>query len=400
MKKTVVLGITSGIAAFKALDLVKLLKSEDINVEVIMTERATQMIEPVEFEKASGNKVYTNLFEKDFDYKRVLEARSVEHIALADKADVLAIVPATANVIGKLANGLADDYLTTTTLAVTAPVIVAPAMNVHMWENPIVSENVAKLKKLGYQIMEPETGLLACGYEGKGRLADVAVIRDEILKQLTRTSSLNGQKIIVTAGGTVEKIDSVRSITNRSSGKMGVAIAEELYLRGAEVLLLHARNSVRPRYLMQEEIFETTTDLLNLIKKHISGAGTIYHAAAVSDFTAESFKGKLKSKEEVVLKLKPQVKILDQIKKLKPKIRLIAFKAEHDLSADELIKVSLTRLKETGADIVIANDISKNDRGFEADTNEVLVVFPNGTFKKIAFGLKREIACQIIDLIG
>src|SRR6185369_17174424 len=257
MKKTVVLGVTNGIAAFKALDLITLLKEEGVTVHVIMTTRASQMISPAEFEKISGNKVHTQLFENGFDYKKILDARHVEHIDLADNADVMAIVPATANVIGKLAYGIADDFLTTTTLAVSSPVIIAPAMNVHMWSNPIVAENVSKLKKLGYHIIEPERGLLACGYEGKGRLAAASVIKDEIMRQLNRTSSLKNKKIIVTAGGTIEKIDEVRVITNRSSGKMGVALAEELFLRGADVLLLRSKTSVEPRYMMQEELFET-----------------------------------------------------------------------------------------------------------------------------------------------
>lgn len=398
MEKNVVIGVTSGIAAFKALELIKLLKDDGINVNVIMTERATQMIEPFEFEKASNNKVLTQLFKKGFDYKNVLKLRQVEHIALADKADVLAIVPATANIIGKLASGLADDYLTTTALAVTAPVIIAPAMNVHMWTNPAVCENVKKLKRLGFQVVEPETGLLACGYEGQGRLAAVKMIKEEIVRQLARTKSLQGKKVIVTAGGTIEKIDEVRVIANRSSGKMGVALAEELYLRGAKVLLLRSKNSVSPHYLMQEEIFETANDLLELIKKNIKANVAIYHTAAVSDFTTEKIKGKISSKNSFSLDLKPQIKILDQIKKLNPKIRLIAFKAEYGLSDDELVKVSLARLREASVDLIVANDISKRDTGFEVDTNEVIVIFPDGSFKKIPLAAKGEIAKKIIDL--
>ncbi|HEX8931732.1 MAG TPA: bifunctional phosphopantothenoylcysteine decarboxylase/phosphopantothenate--cysteine ligase CoaBC [Patescibacteria group bacterium] len=398
MKRHVVLGVTSGIAAYKTLNLMELLSKAGIEISVIMTKRAAQMIDPGEFEKISGNKVYTELFTGGFDYKKILKERQVEHIDLADKADVLVIVPATANMIGKLASGLADDYLTTTTLAVTAPIIVAPAMNVHMWTNPVVKENVARLKNLNYQIIEPETGLLACGYEGQGRLASVEVIRDEILRQLNRTQQLKGKKIIVTAGGTSEKIDEVRSITNRSSGKMGVALAEELYLRGAQVLLLRAKKAVSPRYLMQEEIFETAEDLLNLLKKHSKSADVFYHVAAVADFTPEKVDGKISSKTEFNLKLKPQVKILDLIKMLNPKIRLIAFKAEYGLPEKELLAAALKRLQEAKADVIIANDISKKDSGFEVDANEVLVVFPNGTFKKIALGLKREIAAKIIDL--
>lgn len=396
MKQTVVLGITSGIAAFKALEVITLLKKEGIDVRVVMTKKATQMLNPKDVERVSGNKVYVELFEKGFDYKKVLDIRRVEHIDLADSASIMAIVPATASVIGKLAYGIAEDFLTTTALAVTAPILIAPAMNVHMWTNPIVAENITKLKKLGYQIIEPERGLLACGYEGKGRLADVKVIVDEIMKQLARTERLKGKKMIVTAGGTVEKIDEVRSITNRSSGKMGIAIAEELYLQGADVLLLRAKNSVEPRYLIQEEIFETTEDLSDLIKQYVGQYDAIYHVAAVSDFTVIKKDGKISSTQEVSLDLKPQVKILDQIKTLNPQIKLIAFKAEHDLSEKVLIEKALKRLKEAKADMIVANDISKKNAGFEVDTNEVILVYSNGNHQKLPNASKREIAQQII----
>lgn len=399
-QKTVVLGVTSGIAAFKSLELIKLLRQEDVDVFVVMTKSATKMVDPSEFERISGNRALSELFEPGFDYKKILATRRVEHVDLADSADVFAIIPATANIIGKLANGIADDYLTTTALAMTVPVLIAPAMNVHMWNNPLTAENIAKLKKVGYQIIDPEKGMLACGYEGKGRLVDVRKIKDEIMLQLRRTESLKGKKIIVTAGGTTEKIDDVRYITNRSSGKMGVAIAEACFLRGADVLLLRAKNAVAPRYLMKEETFTTAKELFALIKKHIGTYDYIFHAAAVSDFSiAGEYKGKMSSTKSVQLNLQPNLKILDQIKNINPKIHLIAFKAEYGLNEKELISVSLQRLHESGADAIIANDISKKDRGFEADTNEVFIVFSDGSSQYIPLTLKREVAEEIVEKV-
>lgn len=400
MKKNVLVGVTSGIAAYKALDLIKLLKDSGHEVFVIMTKSATEMISPKLFEKASGNKVLTNLFEKNFDYRQVLKNRKVEHIELADKTDVMVIAPATANIIGKLGNGLADDFLTTTALAMTAPIIICPSMNVNMWGNPLVQENLAKLRSVGYQVIEPTSGMLACGYEGVGRLENVEIINKEINKLLEKNDSMKGQKVIVTAGGTVEKIDGVRSITNRGSGKMGVAIAEECYLRGADVLLLRSKNSVRPRYLIKEKIFNTGEELLQLIKVDINNTNLFFQTAAVSDYKVEKpFSGKLSSEKSVSLKLVPQVKIIDQIKKLSPMTTLIAFKAEYGLTEKKLIEEGRKKLIESKADFVIANDISREDRGFESDNNEVYIISKNKSVKKIFLSSKRDVAKKIVDFI-
>lgn len=400
MKKNILIGVTGGIAAYKVLDLIKLLKSESHEVFVIMTKEATEMISPQNFEKASGNKVCVNLFEKNFDYRKVLDKRKVEHIELADKADVMVIAPATANIIGKLAHGIADDFLTTTALAITSPIIICPSMNVNMWGNPIVQENLNKLKSIDYQIIEPTAGMLACGYEGVGRLENVEIINKEIIKLLERTDSLKGKKIIVTAGGTIEKIDEVRYITNRSSGKMGVALAEECYLRGANIFLIRAKNSVKPRYLIKEKIFETAEELMRLIKKNVKNTDIFFQVAAISDFkTDRSFKGKLSSDQSINLKLIPQIKIVDQIKKISPKTVLVAFKAEYDLGEKLLIEKALEKLKESQADFVIANDISRADRGFESNNNEVYIVSKNKPVKKISLTSKREIAKQIVELM-
>jgi phosphopantothenoylcysteine decarboxylase/phosphopantothenate--cysteine ligase len=365
-----------------------------------MTKTATEMISKQDFEETSGNKVWVNLFEKNFDYREVLEKRKVEHIELADKTNLMVIVPATANIIGKLAHGIADDFLTTTALAVTCPIIICPSMNVNMWNNQIVQENLSKLKSVGYQVIEPAHGMLACGYEGVGRLEDVEIIKNEVLKQIQRSDSLKGKKIIITAGGTSEKIDEVRFIANRSSGKMGVAIAEECYLRGADVLLLRAKNSVAPRYLIKEKIFNTAEELLLLIKENLKNTDFFYQVAAVSDYKMNrSFKGKISSKKSLKLKLVPQIKIVDQIKRISPKTILIAFKAEYGLGEKSLIQEGLKKLKESKADVVIANDISRDDRGFESDNNEIFIISINKPVKKILLSSKREIAKKIIEYL-
>lgn len=401
MKKTILLGITSGIAAFKAIELITLLKQHDIDVHVIMTKNATHIISPQEVEKTSGNKVFVELFENNFNYKDVLKNRTVDHIVLADRADLMAIVPATANTIAKIAHGFADDFLTITALAMTKPILIAPAMNVNMWNNPAVQENIAALKESGHIIIEPAKGMLACGYEGVGRLENTEIIADMILTELKKTQLLKGKKIIVTAGGTMEKIDSVRYITNRSSGKMGIAIAEACHQRGAEVLLFRAKTSVKPRYHIEEAIFETVEELNALVEKNTPNYDYFYHTAAVSDFTlSEKTEGKIPSDKEITIKLKPQIKIVDQIKKLNTNIKLIAFKAEYNLSEDDLIKKTKEKMKTTNADAVIANDISRSDRGFESDMNEVLIVLKNGKVKRVSHALKKDIATTIVDFLA
>lgn len=397
--KTVVVGVSSGIAAYKSIELVTLLRKEGLNVFVVMTESAAKMVSPLEFEKASGNKVYTEIFEKDFNYKDILKVRHVDHIDLADSADVVVIVPATANVIAKLAHGIADDFLTTMVLATTAPVLLCPSMNVHMWQNSIVQENIKKLKKLGFYILEPTVGILACGYEGKGRLPETITIKNEITNILSFSTRLKGKKILVTAGGTQEKIDDVRFITNKSSGKMGIAIAQACFLQGAEVLLLRSITSVKPTYPIEEKIFTTTEELSFLLNKYVSEFDILFQVAAVSDFTVNMQRGKISSTKKLTLELKPQAKIIDRIKKINPHIKLIAFKAEYGLSEKNLIKAAGKKLQECSADAVVANDVGKKDRGFGVDTNEVIIVLPDGLSTKIPLNTKQKVAKYIIEFL-
>lgn len=397
-KKTIILGITGGIAAFKALELIKNLRKRQYNTIVIMTKSATQMVNPEEFKIASGNKVYYELFEKDFNYKTILEKRQVDHIQLADIADLIVIIPSTANIIAKIAQGIADDFLTTTILATKAPVLLCPSMNVNMWKNPIVQENLEKIKKHGYFVIDPDSGMLACGYEGKGRLADLARITEEIDYQMRKTEELKGKKIIVTSGGTIEPIDDVRFIANRSSGKMGAAIAEACYQRGAHVLLLRAESAVSPQFPMAQHTFRTVDELTRLLKKYTPTYSVCFNTAAISDFyLAHKLRGKLSSSQKISLDLLPREKTVTLIKRFNPHIKLIAFKAEWNVKEKELYKIASQKIKQANLEAVITNDVSKEGQGFEEDTNEVFITLKTGEKKKFALTTKRELAGQIID---
>jgi len=398
-QKTVVVGITSGIAAYKVLDLITLLK-KDANVIVVMTKSAARMVSKKEFEKASGNPVYIDLFEKDFDYKKVLQSREVDHIRIADMADLIVVAPATANIIAKMAHGLADDFLTTMLLATQAPVMVFPSMNVHMWENPVVKENIVKLRSRRFIVIDPEDGDLACGYHGKGRLPESKTIYSEVSKILQKTNALQGKKIIVTAGGTIEPIDGVRFIANKASGKMGVAIADTCFLQGAEVLLVRSKTSVLSRYDIPQIVFETADELAEILKKEVKKYDVIFQAAAVSDFqVVEKQNVKLDSKKNVVLKLSPRGKIISKIKTWNPKIKLIGFKAMWNGSENEQLKAGEENLEDCNADAIVVNDVSRFDRGFGADTNEVIVVTKNRKPHIVSLRSKKEAAEEIVSYL-
>ncbi len=274
-------------------------------------------------------------------------------------------------------------------------------MNVNMWNNTVVQNNIAKLKSLSYQILEPVEGMLACGYKGKGRLENISIIKQEIIKNLKKTIRFSGEKIIVTSRGTIEKLDEVRYISNKSSGKMGVAIAEECYLQGADVLLLRSKNSVSSRYAIEEYTYETADELLELIKKNISSCDIFFHVAAVSDFyVVNRTNGKISSEKTRKISLKPRKKIIDQIKLLNPKTFLVGFKAEYGLNEKKLIETSYNRLISSQSDIIVANDVSRNDSGFGSDFNEVILVSKNKKIEKISLRPKREVARLLLDFVS
>ena len=400
--KTIVIGVSGGIACYKVLDLIKELKKLGSNVHVIMTEHSTHLVDIKDFENASGNEVHTNLFHPKIKYADYLKKnKPIKHISLADYADLLLLCPATANVIGKMANGIADDLLTTSVIATIAPVLVCPAMNVKMWKNPIVQENVKKLKKLNYHFVEPEYGELACGYIGMGRLAKLERILGRMGLLIKQGSEFKGKKILVTAGATVEEIDPVRVITNKSSGRMGTSIAEQAFLRGADVILLRGCNSVEPNYSIEEEKFTTVNDLHNRIKKNIKSVDIVIHAAAVSDFAVTNKKtSKIKSNKELHLELSPTAKIFERLKRMNKKIFLVGFKAEHNVPEKRLIESAYGILKKAGADLVVANDVGKKNAGFDVDTNEAFVVDKNKNAVHIELHDKRIVADKILDIIA
>jgi phosphopantothenoylcysteine decarboxylase / phosphopantothenate---cysteine ligase len=400
MKKRIVIGITGGIAAYKIIDLIKSLKRKAFDVGVIMTASAQKIVKPQEIEKITGCPIYTELFPKQFSYQDVLKNRTVDHIQIADMSDLIVIAPATANIIGKLAHGIADDFLSTTILAARAPILICPSMNVHMWENQIVQDNVKKLQNYGMQILYPEKGPLACGYEGDGRLPDSVKIEAVIENMLKHKNRLHGKTILVTAGGTSEPIDAVRTITNKSTGKMGVALAESCYARGAHVILLRSGTSVDTNYPVEKYEYETGKELQTLVMKYVSKSDVIFHNAAVSDYIPASVHpGKLDSKKPFTLQLERTIKILNQIKKWNAKIMLIGFKAVFNEAQKNLIDKGIQKLNESKADFIIVNDVGKEGIGFGVDDNEVYIISPRGLVKKIEKTTKKEIAQKILDCV-
>ena len=399
--KNVVIGVTGGIACYKVLDLIKELRRLKANVYAILTKNSLNLIDKSEFEEATGNKVQTELFEPDINYKDYIKKnKEIKHISLADVADLFLICPATANIIGKTANGIADDLLSTSIMATNAPVLICPAMNVKMWKNPITQENIRKLRKLKYEFLDPEYGELACGYKGIGRLANLDRITDRIETIIERRNDLKGKKILVTAGATSEEIDPVRVITNKSSGKMGVYIAEQAFLRGADVTLIRGINAVEPQYHFDDIKIYSVRDLFSAIKKNIKNQDVMIHAAAVSDFTINNkSNNKLKSDENLYLELTPTTKIFENIKKIKENILLIGFKAEYNVSKKILVDRAYQLLKDANADFVVANDVGKKDRGFDTETNEVFVVDKNKRVKHLKLADKRVIGGEILDEI-
>lgn len=400
MKCTILLGVTGGIAAVKVPDLISQLLGHQYNVEVIMTPSAARIVSPEEIKNFTGRAVHINLFDDEFNPEKIRKNRQVEHINLADRADLFVIVPASANTIAKLAHGMADDYLTTTVLAATCPVVVCPSMNVHMWKHPATQKNIQELRKLGYHIMGPDSGMLACGYEGEGRLIDIELLTQSILAFTSLTKPLTGRKVLVTAGGTIEPIDDVRVITNKSSGKMGVAIAEAAKLAGADVLLLRSHTSVTPRLAVDEMVFDTADSLEKLMRTYCPSYDICIHAAAVSDFSVKNIHtGKTSSDKPLALELEPRKKILESIKTYNPHIFLVAFKAELGVSDETLVRLAQERLGNAHADLIIANDVGRAGVGFQSDENEVFVIDTKGKVVHLPSAPKSVIARQIIELL-
>lgn len=390
-KKNVVLGVTGGIAVYKALDVVSRLKKQNINVDVIMTKSACEFVRPLSFQSLSQNPVVSDTFAEPKYWE-------IAHISLAKKADLIAVVPATANIIGKVANGIADDMLSTTIMATKAPVIFAPAMNTNMYENKIVQDNITKLKGYGYKFIEPESGRLACGDVGKGKLEDTEIIADVIIQNLNLSNDLINKKVLVTAGPTIVPIDPVRYITNKSSGKMGYAIAEEAKLRGADVTLISGpTNLKRPNGLNFISV-KTNEEMLKAVLENFDKSDIVIKSAAVSDYKTEKYsENKIKkSQNEFSLKLVKNTDILKKLGELKKKQILVGFAAE----SENLLENARKKLKNKNLDYIVANNILSNDSGFQSDNNNVTIISKNGEEFCLGELSKKQIAKQLFNLIN
>lgn len=389
-KKCVVVGVSGGVAVYKALDVISRLRKKDVEVHVIMTKSATEFVTPLSFQSLSQNMVITDMFAEP-------KAWEIQHISLAKKADLMLIVPATANIIGKVANGIADDMLSTTIMATKAPVVFCPAMNTNMYENPIVQRNISLLKELGYEFIEPASGRLACGDEGKGKLQDTEIIAEETLRRLHSTKDLLGKKVVVTAGPTMVPIDPVRILTNRSSGKMGYSIAEEARDRGAEVVLISGPTSLRKPNGIKVIDIKTNEDMFNAIKNEFEDADIVIKSAAVADYKAKNYSNEKikKTGDDLNLIFERDRDILKTLGDMKENQILVGFAAE----SSNLKENAKGKLERKNLDYIVANDISKSETGFASDENKVTIISKSGEEVSLEKMSKREVAKNIFDII-
>lgn len=390
MGKNIVVGVSGGIAAYKACDVVSKLKKQGFKIDVIMTKNAQEFVSPLTFQTLSNQTVVTDMFETPSDW-------NVEHIELAKKADVFVIVPATANIIGKIANGIADDMITTTIMATEAKKVIVPAMNTKMYHNPIVQENILKLKRHGYYFIEPVSGLLACGDTGKGKMEDPTVIVEELCLIANQTKEMAGCKVTVTAGATTEDIDPVRYLTNRSTGKMGYAIAEQAILKGATVVLISGKTNLKPpRGLSKFIEVRSAEEMYQEVKREFFDTDILIKAAAVADFTPKVFaKNKIKKQDEnLVIDLKRTKDIAYEMGQLKKSNQvMVGFAAE----TESVLEHAVQKLKKKNLDFIVSNDLTKSGAGFGTDTNIVNFLFPDGEIEKYDLMQKKEVADRILE---
>lgn len=387
-EKQIVLGISGGIAVYKVVELVRQFRKRHAKVDVIMTQNARQFVTPLTFQTISGNPVHTDLFHS-FNPE-------ITHISLADKADLLIVAPATANIIAKIAHGLADDLLSTVVLATKAPLLIAPAMNANMWDNRMVQQNVAKLKELGCRIMNPTTGELACGYEGKGRLPDIDDILEETIAILTE-KDFQGERILITAGPTHEHIDPIRILTNRSSGKMGYALAKASHQRGAEVMLVSGPTNLKPIPHIHTIQVENSLEMSKAVLNHYKSCSIVIKAAAVADYRPKkSFKDKMKKTHKTLtLGLEKNPDILYQLGKDKAEKILVGFAAE----TQNLISQAKLKLDKKNLDLIVVNHALQKRGGFGSDSNEATLIDFEGKIDAFPLMRKEELAEKILDKI-
>ena len=388
-EKNIIVGVTGGIAAYKSCELVRGLVKKEASVQVVMTKNATEFITPLTLQTLSGNKVAINTFDLEWESE-------IGHITLADNADLVVVAPATASFIGKVGNGIADSLLTTVILATKAPIILCPAMNVNMYNNPAVQENIKKLKGYEIIVMEPGVGDLACGWEGKGRLPEIDIILGEIEKTLT-PDDMSKEKVLVTAGATREFIDSVRYISNPSSGKMGYALAKEAANRGAEVVLVSGKSNLCPIPGVKTINIETSEEMYKSVMEHLDWSTVVVKAAAVGDYTpVKKENGKIKKEDKNrTLELKRTQDLLKEIGKNKNDRIVIGFAAE----TDNLIKNAQEKLKKKNADLIVANDVSRSGAGFEEDTNIAHLIYGDSA-EELPLMSKSLLAQKILDKIS
>ena len=388
--KVIGLGITGGIAAYKGAEIASRLKKLGAEVHCVMTQSATEFITPLTLRTLTANPVTVSMFQEP-------KIWNVEHICLADAIDAYLIAPATANIIGKVANGIADDFLSTTIMATKAPVIFAPAMNVNMLENPVYKENVEKLRKLGYLFIEPAEGLLACGYAGKGKLEDPEKIVEQLVAMISVKRDLEGKKVLVTAGPTIERIDPVRYITNRSSGKMGYQIAEEAARRGAEVVLVSGKTNLSEPYGVKRINVESAREMFEKVKEHFASADIVVKSAAVADYRPRKAADlKIKKTEgdmQILLERNPD--ILKYLGENKGNRILVGFAAE----TNDLKENAYKKVRNKNLDFIVANDILEEGSGFQGDTNKVNLYFSDEHEISLPLMSKKEVAIKIIDEI-
>lgn len=387
--KEIILGVTGGIAAYKAVELLRLLTKAGANVHVIMTRGAMEFVTPLTFQTLSMNPVSTEIF-------NLISEREIGHISLADRADLVIIMPATANIIGKLANGIADDMLTTTVMATRAPVLVAPAMNVNMYQNPIYLENEAKLKRHGYLFAEPVRGQLACGWEGEGKLQEPQVIFEEAVAALT-IKDLAGERLLVTAGPTREDLDPVRFLSNHSSGKMGYALAKAARRRGARVTLVTGPTCLDIPWGVDAVRVDSACEMREAVLSRFAESSIIIKAAAVADYRPAMRAGKKikKTDEPLTLELARNPDILEEMGKIKGERTLVGFAAE----TGDLVGNALKKLAGKNLDMVVANDISQAGAGFNLDTNIAKLIFHDGRIEELPLMGKQELANIILDRV-
>ena len=388
--KCVVLGVCGGIAVYKALDVVSSLRKKGIEVRVVMTESATKFVTPLTFQSISQNMVITDMFAEP-------KAWEIQHISLAQKADVMLIAPATANIIGKVANGIADDMLSTTIMATKAKVIFAPAMNTNMYENPIVQSNIKKLKSLGYEFIEPDSGRLACGDVGKGKLPKPDVIFKNVLTALHPVKDLQDKKVLVTAGPTRANIDPVRFITNKSTGKMGYAIAEEARDRGAVVTLVTGAKGIEKPHGINVIEVETNSQMREAVMSNFDDSDIVVKSAAVADYKPKeySFEKIKKGEGNLNIELVRDNDILKELGDKKDKQILVGFAAE----SSNLIDNAKGKLKRKNLDYIVANDITQAETGFGSDNNKVFVISKEGSVLELDTMSKRDVASNLFDAI-